>query len=190
MNTPELDALVEGVRGRVVPPHLVMRAVLAMGVAMGVDTVRLCSLNATSEELEHIRSAVARYRRCSGDELVAANRTFWSAIMNGCGNIAYRLAFNTLVAGLDALEEHSSSPTRSPPATPTQPPPPPTSCSPDRSQPTTTCSAHTVRLNRKPMPRTDYQDFPTFRPAGSTPVPVQLEVSVSVGRDLLFLSDS
>lgn len=105
MNTPELDALVEGVRGRVVPPHLVMRAVLAMGVAMGVDTVRLCSLNATSEELEHIRSAVARYRRCSGDELVAANRTFWSAIMNGCGNIAYRLAFNTLVAGLDALED-------------------------------------------------------------------------------------
>jgi hypothetical protein len=102
-----------------------MRDVLAMRVAMGVDTVRLCTLNATSEQLEHIRSAAARRRtrRSEPNHLVGDHERLRKHRLP--------LAFNTLVAGLDALEdEHSSSPTRSPPATPTQPPPPPTSCSP------------------------------------------------------------
>ena len=36
-------------------------------------------------------------------DLIAANRRYWTALIEGSGNIAYRLSLNTLIAGLDAI---------------------------------------------------------------------------------------
>jgi hypothetical protein len=102
VDTPEVDALVEVVRVGVVQPHMVMRAVRAMRVAVGADTVCPCSLNATSEQLEHIRSA-ARYRMC-GDELVGEPNLLVGDHQRLRKHRRPIGVQHTLVAGLDALE--------------------------------------------------------------------------------------
>jgi len=74
-------------------------AVLEMRAALGADVVRLCALHATPE----IRAdlvALSREMAATSDEILfALEIRFWERLLDGADNIAYRLAFNSLVKG-------------------------------------------------------------------------------------------
>ncbi|SHT77375.1 FCD domain [Mycobacteroides abscessus subsp. abscessus] len=65
---------------------------------MAADAARLCARNATDDQLATIAAAAAAYPAQRTDESFAVDLTFWTAIIDGSGNLAYRLALNTLVA--------------------------------------------------------------------------------------------
>jgi DNA-binding FadR family transcriptional regulator len=81
--------------------HDVVTSVLEMRACIGADAARLCALRSPHAGAllgPHIQACV----RAVGAELEAANLAYWTAIVDGAHNLAYRLALNTLVAGLDA----------------------------------------------------------------------------------------
>ena len=71
---------------------------------IGVDAARLCALKATEEQLAAVSAAAAVYPE-SGDINVFrdADLEYWTAIVIGSGNIAYRLGLNTLVRSADEI---------------------------------------------------------------------------------------
>jgi DNA-binding FadR family transcriptional regulator len=72
--------------------------VLSTLAATGAVPARLCARNATADQLATIAATAAAYPAQRTDESFAVDLTFWTAIIDGSGNLAYRLALNTLVA--------------------------------------------------------------------------------------------
>lgn len=91
------------------PPPEIARSVIEMRASIGVDAARHCAIRAPEEErlaiLELARSA-ADLVESDGPEHVEkldiAFATFWYAIVGGSGNIAYRLALNSLMQAMMA----------------------------------------------------------------------------------------
>lgn len=82
----------------------VMRAILELRATIGADAARRCAARAPSDAragVAQAAEAVARARDM--DARVAAHERLWALIVDGADNIAYRLAFNTLVVGLDRI---------------------------------------------------------------------------------------
>jgi DNA-binding FadR family transcriptional regulator len=101
-----LDLLLAlGADGELPPEELgLMRAMFEMRASVGADAARLCALRAdtaTRAELEARAEALA----VAGDPVVrtAIYDVLWDRIIEGSGNLAYRLALNTLVAGQRVL---------------------------------------------------------------------------------------
>ncbi len=97
-----LDLLIDLAREDELAPDLV-RAIVEMRASIGVDAARLCARRAP----EATRRAAAALAR---EVVLAPDRTrvheqLWSAIVDGAQNVAYRLALNTLVAGLEGREQ-------------------------------------------------------------------------------------
>jgi GntR family transcriptional regulator, transcriptional repressor for pyruvate dehydrogenase complex len=92
-----LDLLVELARIGVVPPAKVLHDVAEMRCSVGADAVRACAERADDQTLARITEAAQRYP----DE--SADIEFWEAVIDGSGNLAYRLGLNTLVAAIDDL---------------------------------------------------------------------------------------
>jgi DNA-binding FadR family transcriptional regulator len=87
------------------PPELgLVRATLEMRASVGADAARLCALRADAAlrtELTARAEALA-----AADGLTARTAVYdvlWDRIIDGSGNVAYRLALNTLVAGQRVL---------------------------------------------------------------------------------------
>jgi GntR family transcriptional repressor for pyruvate dehydrogenase complex len=87
------------------PPELgLVRATLEMRASVGADAARLCALradDATRAELTARAEALA-----ASDDPAARTAVYdvlWDRIIDGAGNLAYRLALNTLVAGQKVL---------------------------------------------------------------------------------------
>lgn len=84
------------------PPAEVIRSVLEMRASIGVDAARLCAGRADEAERQAIEGLGERAAALvgSGDDeaLDLAFAEFWLAIVNGSGNIAYRLSLNSLLA--------------------------------------------------------------------------------------------
>ncbi|QLL06949.1 FadR/GntR family transcriptional regulator [Mycobacterium vicinigordonae] len=79
----------------------VARAVLELRSCVGADAARLCALRSSgvAEQLmRHIPASTT-----SVADLEAGNLEFWSAIIDGSHNLAYRLALNTLMAVIDTI---------------------------------------------------------------------------------------
>jgi DNA-binding FadR family transcriptional regulator len=76
-------------------------AVHEMRRATAADVARLCAERA-SPELKAEIAEIARKMREVGDgpELFALELRFWDRVLDGADNIAYRLAFNSLIKGL------------------------------------------------------------------------------------------
>jgi len=89
-----LDVIVELVRAGTMPPAKVLHDVAEMRRSVGADAVRACVERATDEHLRRI-VALAEHYPAEG-----ADTAFWEAIIDGSGNLAYRLGFNTLVAAI------------------------------------------------------------------------------------------
>jgi GntR family transcriptional regulator, transcriptional repressor for pyruvate dehydrogenase complex len=91
-----------------VPPAELMRSVLEMRASIGVDAARRCAARASAEE----RAAVNALARAVIDAIDAgdgartddAYAVLWRAIVVGSGNIAYRLALNSLLTALETYE--------------------------------------------------------------------------------------
>ncbi len=86
----------------------VLRSVAEMRASIGADAARLCAGRASGEERARLRELAAAHGAATGfDARLEAYEALWAAIVDGSGNLAYRLAYNALVAarhgrGLDA----------------------------------------------------------------------------------------
>lgn len=99
-------------------PHLILtpagdvdlaalRSVVEARSALAPDIARLAALRGGDQTAAALREVVAAMRR-SGGELAALQdlaNEFWSALVDGSQNVAYRLAFNSLRAGYERSKE-------------------------------------------------------------------------------------
>lgn len=88
-----------------VPPPRILRDITEMRRCVAADAARLCALRADADQLAAITEAATRYPEdvtelADADE---ADLDFWTAIIEGSGNVAYQLALNTLVADFAAI---------------------------------------------------------------------------------------
>ncbi|MUL75523.1 FadR/GntR family transcriptional regulator [Mycolicibacterium sp. CBMA 226] len=96
--TAGLDVLSTLAATGAVPALQIARDIMVMRRSVAADAARLCARNATDGQLAAIAAAAAAYPVQRTDESFAADLTFWTAVIDGSGNLAYRLALNTLVA--------------------------------------------------------------------------------------------
>ena len=80
----------------VIPASQALVDGLWMNRRVGPDAARLCAKNASDEQLAAIVAAAEAYPE-SGTlaELSNADQALWAAILDGSGNICYRLSLNT-----------------------------------------------------------------------------------------------
>src|SRR5215218_2416394 len=100
-----LDLLLALAASGEVPPELeAERAALELRACIGADAARRCAERADAAQRAEI---VARAEALAAtDEPEARNieyERFWDVVVDGAGNVAYRLALNTLVAGQHVL---------------------------------------------------------------------------------------
>ena len=108
--TAGLDVLSTLAATGAVPALQIARDIMVMRRSVAADAARLCARNATADQLATIAAAAAAYPARRSDESFAVDLTFWTAIIDGSGNLAYRLALNTLVAaftdiGFDSIAD-------------------------------------------------------------------------------------
>ncbi|MCX8556927.1 FadR/GntR family transcriptional regulator [Mycolicibacterium mucogenicum] len=108
--TAGLDVLSTLAATGAVPALQIARDIMVMRRSVAADAARLCARNATADQLATIAAAAAAYPARRSEESFAVDLTFWTAIIDGSGNLAYRLALNTLVAaftdiGFDSIAD-------------------------------------------------------------------------------------
>ncbi|MGI5488856.1 FadR/GntR family transcriptional regulator [Microtetraspora malaysiensis] len=96
-----LDVLSALAAAGAVPPVRVLHDITEMRRSVAADAARLCAIRATDEQVAAITAAAGRYPMDPADLAAAseADLDFWTAVIEGSGNIAYRLGLNTLVDG-------------------------------------------------------------------------------------------
>ena len=99
-----LDALTGLAVARVIPARQILGDVAVMRRSIGADAARLCALDASDDQRARITTAAHAYPESGAlDKVADADLQFWIAVIDGSGNIAYRLALNTLVAAFDDI---------------------------------------------------------------------------------------
>ncbi|MGB2567096.1 FadR/GntR family transcriptional regulator [Micromonospora citrea] len=93
--------------GDVLPVDNLVRDMMEMRACIGVDAARLCAERATAEVRQTVVRAVAEFTALVPDlhRMGEANIALWRHVVDGSGNTAYLLAFNSLVAGAVAVGE-------------------------------------------------------------------------------------
>ncbi len=87
--------------GRVDPK--VLRSALEMRIAIGADAARLCARRAVASVSERLLRATEEMEKTDDvDTLTDLDTAFWALVVDGADNIAYRLAFNSLIRCLRA----------------------------------------------------------------------------------------
>ncbi len=87
-----------------------LEAALEMRAGIGADVAGLCALRARSDtrsELLEISERLAEV--AAGTDLLALDQRFWQRILDGAGNLAYQLAFNSLIRAVHAQHDLSVS---------------------------------------------------------------------------------
>lgn len=83
-------------------------AALEMRSGIGVEVTRLCAeraAEATGGELSAIAEELARVAR--GPDVLVLDERFWRLIVQGAGNLAYELAFNSLLRAVHSRVDFS-----------------------------------------------------------------------------------
>jgi DNA-binding FadR family transcriptional regulator len=85
----------------VLPVETLIRDVLEMRACIGADAARLCAQRADDHARRAVVGAVEAYAAAAPDlaAMGAADRDLWRRIIEGSGNVAYLLAYNSLTAG-------------------------------------------------------------------------------------------
>jgi len=81
---------------------------LEMRAGIGVDLARLCAQRASVDvraELPALAEQLAGV--APGPEVFALDERFWQRVLDGAGNLAYQLAFNSLLRAVHAMPERS-----------------------------------------------------------------------------------
>ena len=91
------------------PDPALLRSILELRLCVGVDAARRCAERAPAATAVALQAALDAQR--DGDPARAPVRyaQLWDHIIDGAGNIAYRLAYNSLLAVLDPASELSRS---------------------------------------------------------------------------------
>ena len=99
-----LDMLGALAAAKVVAMTTALADVAVMRRTIGADAARLCAVNGDSHHMAAIAAAADAYPE-SGDlaAMRDADLEFWTAVVIGSGNLAYRLGLNTLVRGADEI---------------------------------------------------------------------------------------
>jgi DNA-binding FadR family transcriptional regulator len=77
---------------------------LEMRASIGADVARLAARRATGDERRAITEA-AEALAGAGEDQVVADRRFWQLLLDAAGNLAYQLAFNSLIRAVDAIPD-------------------------------------------------------------------------------------
>ncbi|MUL65378.1 GntR family transcriptional regulator [Mycobacterium sp. CBMA 234] len=96
--TAGLDVLSTLAATGAVPALQIARDIMVMRRSVAADAARLCARHASDDQLVAIGAAAAAYPPERTDESISADLAFWTLVIDGSGNLAYRLALNTLVA--------------------------------------------------------------------------------------------
>ncbi|MET7392761.1 GntR family transcriptional regulator [Dactylosporangium sp. NPDC005572] len=98
-----LDLAMAG--AEVLPVETLARDVVEMRACLGADAARLCAERGTPGARAEVVAAVEVYAAAAPDleRMGEANVALWRAVIAGSGNIAYLLAFNSLVGGALAV---------------------------------------------------------------------------------------
>ncbi len=90
------------------PPREIIRSVVEMRASIGVDAARLCAVRANADERRAVTELAGQAAsQVGGDDderLDILYSTMWQAVVAGSGNIAYRLALNSLLKALFAFD--------------------------------------------------------------------------------------
>ncbi len=100
-----LDALSGLVAAGAVPPLKIVRDIVEMRRSIAADATRLCAERASVDQLAAVVAAADRYPVDSSriSDAFGPDLDFWTAVVDGTGNVAYRLGLNTLVAGFTEI---------------------------------------------------------------------------------------
>jgi DNA-binding FadR family transcriptional regulator len=83
-------------------------AALEMRAGIGADLVRLCAERGAPALRAELPAMAERIRAAgSGEQLLELDEAFWRAILDGADNLAYQLAFNSLIRTVHARIEIS-----------------------------------------------------------------------------------
>lgn len=82
------------------------RAGFEMRAAIGTDLARLCALRADRQVKDDLLAIAHQLKAAShGPEIVALDLRFWERMLDGADNVAYRLAYNSLIKSSQAAPE-------------------------------------------------------------------------------------
>ncbi|MEU1207414.1 GntR family transcriptional regulator [Nocardia sp. NPDC005825] len=98
-----LDALSALALAGAIPPVHVLSDVMVLRRTVAADAARLCAVNASEEQVAAVAAAARAYPETPDPRVLAADAAFWTAVIDGSGNIAYRLALNTILSAIGAL---------------------------------------------------------------------------------------
>jgi DNA-binding FadR family transcriptional regulator len=85
-----------------------LAAALEMRAGIGSDVARLCAERAKPRLGEELLAIAARLADTNDDEeLLELDRRFWQLMLDGAENLAYQLAFNSLIRAVHARRELS-----------------------------------------------------------------------------------
>lgn len=103
-----LDLLAQlPVAGEEAPDPALLRAILELRPCVGVDAARRCAERAPQHTAAALQTALAEQRAADPALAPVLYAHLWEHVIDGAGNIAYRLAYNSLLAGLDPAGELS-----------------------------------------------------------------------------------
>ncbi len=101
-NTAGLDLLAHVAASAEEPDPNVIRDGLEMRRCIGVEAVRLAATRGTTEAHARIEASSAAYGDVDHPD---ADRAFWREVVDASGNVAFRLALNSLLHAIDARPE-------------------------------------------------------------------------------------
>jgi DNA-binding FadR family transcriptional regulator len=84
-----------------------LAAALEMRAGIGVDLARLCAQRASRDVGKDLLEISRKLAAAGGEELLELDRRFWQRVLDGAGNLAYQLAFNSLIRAVHARRDLS-----------------------------------------------------------------------------------
>ena len=103
-----LEVLADLARGEAVPPADIAQSIIEMRASIGIDAARLCVARADAPTREAVRDRAEAAAELVGGPAVELEERYaamWQTVVAGSGNVAYRLAFNTLLRALPSQPE-------------------------------------------------------------------------------------
>ncbi len=83
------------------PDPALLRSILELRLSVGVDAARRCAERATPATVDALHEALETQRLATPAQAPLVYAHLWDHVIDGADNIAYRLAYNSLLAGLD-----------------------------------------------------------------------------------------
>jgi len=83
------------------PDPALLRSILELRLCVGVDAARRCAERAPAAIVAALHAALAAQRDARPARAPLLYAQLWNHVIDGADNIAYRLAYNSLLAGLD-----------------------------------------------------------------------------------------